>query len=180
MMKNFKSFPVGNICALACVFFFGSSAIAQTPKLSDAEIASVAVTANQIDVAYAAIAQEKSKDAAVLRFAKTMADDHNAIIAKAVKLVTQLKVTPKDNEVSQSLNAGAAKTKKMLHSRSGKAFDKAYIDNEVTYHKSVISAVEGLLIPQCKNPELKALLKSALPLLKTHLEHAEMVQMNYK
>ena len=27
----------------------------------------------------------------------------------------------------------------MLSSKSGKAFDKAYIDNEVSYHKAVIS-----------------------------------------
>lgn len=51
-----------------------------------------------------------------------------------------------------------------------------YIDNEVSYHKAVISAVEGVLIPETENSELKELLQSIVPALKTHLEHAEMVQ----
>jgi len=31
------------------------------------------------------------------------------------------------------------------------AFDKAYIDNEVAYHKAVIDALKRLLIPQPGN-----------------------------
>ncbi|WP_449440579.1 DUF4142 domain-containing protein [Pedobacter steynii] len=65
-------------------------------------------------------------------------------------------------------------------SKSGKAFDKAYIENEVAYHKAVIGAVEGLLIPSSKNAELKALLEKVVPALKVHLSHAEMVQMKFK
>jgi putative membrane protein len=33
-----------------------------------------------------------------------------------------------------------------------------------------------VLIPQSQNAELKALLEKVLPILKTHLEHAQMVQ----
>jgi putative membrane protein len=87
-----------------------------------------------------------------------------------------LKVTPKDNAVSQKLNADAEKTKKNLQSKTGAAFDKAYMDNEVAYHKAVISTVENVLIPQAQNAELKQLLQNVLPTLKAHLEHAEMVQ----
>ena len=72
--------------------------------------------------------------------------------------------------------AGSDKTKKMLNSKSAKEFDKAYIDNEVTYHQAVISTVEGVLIPQSSNQELKELLQNVVPALKTHLEHAQMVQ----
>lgn len=109
-----------------------------------------------------------------------MSTDHKAIIAQAVALVTKLKVTPKDNAVSKKLMADAEKTKKMLLSKSGKAFDKAYIDNEVSYHKAVISTVETVLIPAAKNAELKALLEKVVPTLKTHLGHAEMVQKHFK
>lgn len=155
-------------------------AIAQDVKLTDPEIASVAVTANQIDINYALIAKDKSKDKEILRFAETMATDHKAVIEQAVALVTKLKVTPKDNAVSKKLMADAEKTKKTLLLKSGKAFDKAYIDNEVAYHKAVISAVEDLLIPSSKNAELKALLTKVVPALKTHLAHAEMVQKTFK
>ncbi|NEU09551.1 DUF4142 domain-containing protein [Flavihumibacter sp. R14] len=148
----------------------------ENPKLSDAEVASVAVVANQIDIDYAAIAKKKSKNEEVLQFAATMASDHKAIIDKAVALVTKLNVTPQDNAVSKQLLSDAEKTRKKLNSLSGKAFDKAYIDNEVAYHKAVIGAVEGLLIPEAENVELKELLQNAVPAFKAHLKHAEMVQ----
>jgi len=152
------------------------SSFAQKQNLSDPEVASVAVVANQIDISYAAIAKEKSKNAEVLKFAETMTNDHKAVIAQASALVTKLNVTPKDNSLSQKLMAGAETTKKMLNGKSGKEFDKAYIDNEVSYHKAVISTVEAVLIPDTDNAELKELLTNVVPALKTHLAHAEMVQ----
>lgn len=148
----------------------------ENPKLSDAEVASVAIVANQIDINYGEIARKKSKNADILKFAETMISDHKAVISQAAALVKKLGVTPKDNAVSQKLLADAEKTKKTLGAKSGKAFDKAYMDNEVAYHKAVIAAVEGLLIPETENTELKALLENVVPALQTHLEHAIMVQ----
>ena len=150
------------------------------PHLTDPEIASVAVVANQNDIGYAEIAQKRSKNAEVLKFAQTMSNDHKAVIAQAVALVKKLNVTPKDNAVSKKMLAGAAKEKKALEAVSDKAFDKTYIDNEVAYHKAVISTVEGVLIPQAQNAELKQLLQKVVPALKTHLAHAQMVQSNLK
>ena len=144
--------------------------------LTDPEIASIAVTANQIDIDYAKIAMEKSKTKSVVDFAKTMAKDHQSVIDQAVALVTKLGVTPQDNPTTQSLLSGAAETKTMLNSKTGADFDKAYVDNEVAYHKAAIDIVENKLIPSSSNAELKALLQSALPLFKEHLSHAEMVQ----
>ena len=125
------------------------------------------------------IAQKKSKNADVLKFAETMAKDHQAVIDQAVALVTKLGVTPKDNATTKSFLEGAVKTKAMLNSKKGSAFDKAYIDNEVAYHKAAISEVENVLIPNATNSELKSLLESAVPLFKTHLAHAEMVQKEF-
>lgn len=174
-----KSVLVSGVVLLS---FIGiASAFAQNvPKLSDPEIASVAVVANQIDIDFAKLAIKKSKDAEVINFAKTMVADHQAIIDMAVALVTKLNVTPKDNAVSKQYLTNAEETKKMLQSKSAKSFNKAYVDNEVAYHKAVIGAVKTVLIPQAQNGELKALLEKALPILETHLHHAEMVQKKVK
>lgn len=176
-MKTSKLFNLWTASLIIGTTMFSMTAIAQNnPKLTDPEIASVAVTANQIDIDYAAIAKQKSTNADILEFAQTMANDHKAVIDQAVALVTKLHVTPKDNSVTQQLLTGEKTTKKMLESKSGEAFNKAYIDNEVAYHKDVISTVEGVLIPEAQNQELKQLLQNVLPTLKTHLQHAEMVQ----
>ena len=160
-----------------CVLFTSFCGFSQdAPQLTDAEIANVAVVANQIDVDYAKLAINESKSPEVREFAKTMINDHNAIIEQAVALVTKLGVVPKDNKVSESLLKQASETTKKLKAAKDHEFDKAYINNEVAYHKAVIGAVRDLLIPQSKNSELKALLETALPILETHLHHAEMAQ----
>ncbi|MGN6399729.1 MAG: DUF4142 domain-containing protein [Flavisolibacter sp.] len=179
-MKVFHSLAITAGVALSTVLFSTQASAQKTTKLSDAEIASVAVVANQIDIDAAELAQKKSKNADVLNFAKTMISDHQSVINQASALVKKLGVTPRNNALSKQLQSGAEKTKKALNAKSGTAFDKAYVDNEVAYHKAVIATVENVLIPQAQNGELKSLLQSVLPVLKTHLEHAEMMQKNLK
>ena len=145
-------------------------------KLTDPEIASVAVTADQIDIDYAQIAKKKSKNKAVLEFASTMEKDHGNVNKQAEALAKKLGVTPQDNPITQSLLSQAATTKDMLNSKSGSDFDTAYINNEVAYHKAAIGVVENTLIPDATNPQLKSLLESALPIFKGHLAHAEKIQ----
>lgn len=169
---TFKTLAVFSMVLLISVCGFAQD----TPKLNDAEIASVAVTANQIDIDYGKIAIDRSKNADVREFANTMINDHNAIIKMAVDLANKLGVVPQDNAVTQSLLDQSKETTKTLMALKGKAFDKAYIDNEVAYHKAVIDAVKGLLIPQAQNKELKELLQTAVPILDAHYDHAKMAQ----
>lgn len=179
-MKIIKSLTKAAICLVVSTGLLSLPASAQkSQKLTDPEIASVAVTANQIDIEYAKIAQKKSKNADVLKFAETMAKDHQSVIDQAVALVTKLGVTPKDNATTKAFLAGSVKTKAMLNSKKGNTFNKAYIDNEVAYHKAAIKEVETVLIPDATNGELKSLLQSAVPLFKAHLAHAEMVQKQF-
>lgn len=149
-------------------------------QLTDPEIASAAVTANQIDVNYGMIALKRSTNRQVREFAQTMVNDHKSIIAQAVALAKKLNVTPKDNPLTQQLLSGETTTSKMLNSKKGKTFDKAYIDNEVAYHTAVINAVKTILVPQANNQELKDLLIKVEPLLNEHLEHAKMLQSKFK
>src|SRR6476660_9785701 len=119
-MKNNKSLRTAiAIVSMSLSMFLTPAYSQENPKLSDAEVASVAVVANQIDINYGEIAKKKSKNADVLKFAETMINDHTAVIGQAAALVKKLGVTPKDNAVSQKLSADAEKTKKMLQSKSG-------------------------------------------------------------
>jgi len=175
-----KAVKLTNTWAIGILLYFALAAAPafaqESPKLSDPEVASVAVIANQIDIDHAKLAQKRSKNEDVRQFAQTMINDHEAVIKQATDLVQKLGVTPKENAVGKQLQADAAKTTKMLQSKSGAQFDRAYIDNEVTYHQAVISTVEDLLIPELENEELRDLLQSIVPALKTHLEHAQMLQ----
>lgn len=171
-----KKFIYGSIGCLT-LFFMSFGAYAQkTPDLSDPEVASAAVVANQSDISFAKVALERSSNSAVREFANTMVKDHSSVIKQAVALVTKLGVTPKDNAVSKSLKKQEGDAVKNLKSVSKKDFDKTYIDHEVAYHKAVINAVEKVLIPDSSNKQLKDLLQGVVPILKTHLAHAEKIQ----
>lgn len=56
------------------------------------------------------------------------------------------------------------------------AFDKAYIDHEVTYHESVIDALDKTLISSAHNAELKALLIKVRPAFIAHRDSARQIQ----
>ena len=151
-------------------------AAAPAGSLTDAQIASIVVTANQVDIDAGKAAAAKTTDPEVKKFAQLMVTDHTGVNKSATDLVTRLKVTPEDNETSQALKAGGAANLATLRPLSGEAFDKAYIDHEVAYHQQVLDAVDKTLIPNAKNAELKALLVKVRPAFAAHLEHARHLQ----
>ena len=148
-----------------------TGAAAADTKVTDPQIAHIAYTAGQIDVTAAEQALRKSKNPEVIEFAKTMERDHKAVNEQA--LVKKLNVAPEDNPVSKSLADGATKELAKLEALDGAAFDKAYVENEVAYHKAVNGALADLLIPSAQNAELKSLLETGLTLFKEHQMHAE-------
>ena len=99
---------------------------------------------------------------------------------KALALVKKLGVTPEDNDTSKALSKQAADKRAELAKLSGKDFDKAYIDNEVAYHKTVDSALQSTLIPDASNAELKDLLTTGLKIFQGHEQHAEHVAAEFK
>ena len=144
--------------------------------VNDAQIASIVVTANQVDIDAGKLAATQASNAEVKKFGQMMVTDHTGVNKQAVDLATKLKVTPEDNPTSKSLKSGGDENIKNLKGLKGAAFDKAYIDHEVAYHQSVLDAVDKTLIPGAKNEELKALLVKVRPAFVAHLEHAKKLQ----
>ncbi|HEY1606104.1 MAG TPA: DUF4142 domain-containing protein [Allosphingosinicella sp.] len=141
--------------------------------INDAQIAHIAYTAGQIDIAAGKQALARSHNKAVRAFAEEMVRDHGAVNVKALALVKKLHVTPQDNPTSQALSHGAAAKLAELGKLSGAAFDRAYVQNEVAYHKIVNGALRNALIPNASNGELKSLLQTGLTLFTEHQQHAE-------
>jgi putative membrane protein len=151
-------------------------AAAPAGSINDAQIASIVVTANQVDIDAGKAAAAKTANPEVKKFAQLMVTDHTGVNKSATELVTRLKVAPEDNDTSQALKAGGETNLSSLQALSGNAFDKAYVDHEVAYHQQVLDAVDQTLIPNAKNAELKALLVKVRPAFVAHLEHARHLQ----
>jgi putative membrane protein len=143
---------------------------------NDAQIAAIVVTANQVDIDAGKLAASKASSTQVKEFAQRMVTDHTGVNKSASELVTKLHVTPELNATSASLKKGGDVNMAALHKLSGTAFDRAYVDHEVTYHQAVLDAVDQTLIPSAQNAELKALLIKVRPAFVAHLEHAKQLQ----
>ena len=164
------------LCA-ASLTLAGTAAVwAQGGGPSDAQIAAIVVTANQVDVDAGKLAETKGHSSEVKSFGKRMVTDHTGVNKSAKELVTKLGVTPEPNATSESLKKGGDENLANLKKLSGAAFDKAYIDHEVAYHEAVLNAMDKTLIPSAQNAELKALLVKVRPAFEAHLSMAKEMQ----
>ncbi|ACP23596.1 putative exported protein (plasmid) [Sinorhizobium fredii NGR234] len=166
--------------AAAIVLLIGANGALGADKPTDPQIAHIAYTAGVLDIEAAKQAIATSKNKAVVEFAESMVRDHEAVNKQALDLVKKLNVTPEDNDTSKALSQAAETKRQELAKLSGAAFDKAYVENEVAYHKEVNGALETLLIPAAQNGELKSLLETGLKLFQGHQQHAEHVAMEMK
>src|SRR5215471_6682443 len=176
MLRPHREF-LPEIALLAMLLVAGPSASwAQNSGPTDPQIAAIVVTANQVDIDAGKLAKSRSKTKSVQDFARLMITDHTGVNKSATELVQKLHVTPEPNATSESLQKGGDANLAALKKLSGSAFDKAYIDHEVSYHESVLQALDKTLIPSAQNAELKALLVKVRPAFMAHLDMAKELQ----
>lgn len=163
-----KSFRV----TLAAALLLASGA-AYAAGPTDPQIAHIAYSAGNIDIAAGKQALAHSHNKAVRAFASEMVRDHTAVNVQALALVKKLHVTPQANPTSTALSKQASATLRRLSHLHGRSFDRAYATSEVAYHKTVNGALANTLIPSANNGELKSLLQTGLKLFREHQTHAE-------
>lgn len=169
------------LCGASALLMISSVSNAKdAARPNDAQIAHIAYTAGELDVKASKQALAKSHNKAVRSFAQTMVRDHSAVNDQALALVKKLGVTPQDNATSEALTKGAKEKQLELSKLSGKAFDRAYVQNEVAFHRTVNGALSTTLIPSAHNAELKSLLETGLTLFQEHQKHAEQLAKNLR
>jgi putative membrane protein len=159
----------------AAVADTGTGAPAAPAALTDANIVYILDNANKLDSSAGSIAATKGTAADVREFGKRMMRDHHALRKQGEDLAKKLNVTPAApaNDDSQ---ASYDKTMSMLNGAAkGKDFDKAYIDNEVTYHQAVLQTATSAMAA-AQNAELKNLIQKAAPAIQAHLDLAQSIQ----
>jgi putative membrane protein len=169
-----------NILAASVFALVSAPSFAQSAAPTDAQIAGIVVAANTVDIDAGKLAMSRSKNKEVQDFGKRMVADHTGVNKQASALVKKLNVTPEESDTSKSLKQDGATMMAKLRGLKGKEFDQAYVDNEVTYHQTVLDALDKTLIPNAKNEELKALLVKVRPAIAAHLDHAKQMQSSMK
>jgi putative membrane protein len=149
--------------------------MAPAAGLTDPNIVYILDNANKLDSAAGSIASTKGTNSEVRDYGKRMMRDHHSLRQQGQDLAQKLGVTPTPpaNDDSQ---AQYDKTMSMLNGAAkGKDFDKAYIDNEVTYHKAVLETATAAM-NAAQNAELKNLIQKAAPAIQAHLDMAQSIQ----
>src|ERR1051325_412049 len=116
---------------------WASGAMAQSAGPTDAQIAAIVVTANQVDIDAGKLAAKKAHDKEVKAFGRQMVTDHTGVNKQATQLVKKLGVKPEKSDTSRSLEQGGDDNLAALKKLKGAEFDRAYIDHEVEYHQAV-------------------------------------------
>src|SRR3954466_480356 len=169
-MKMLRS--VGFAATAAALFVASPASARAQAKLDDPTIVAIFDAANTWDMETSAIGEKKGTTKEVRDLAKMFVHDHKDVRQKGRDLAKKLGVTPTPPKDFAMAKDHAAAMKK-LEALSGKAFDKAYLENEVAFHKAVISAMTTTLLPALKNAEVKDLVTKVAPAFKAHQDAAQ-------
>jgi putative membrane protein len=152
-----------------------TGSMAASHPLSDANIVALLDEANKADSAAGAFALGQAADPGVKAFAKLMMGEHHALRVQGLTLAKKLKVTPEAPADDPVAKAGTSEMEALRAAGKGAAFDRAYIDQEVTIHKAVLDLADKAH-GDTQNAELKALIEKAKPVIQKHLDRAEELQ----
>lgn len=157
----------------------GSIAAGPSVPLTDENIFNVLDRANMLDSVSGAIATTKGTSSDVREYGQMMMRDHHALRQQGQALATKLGVTPAApaNDNSQR---ELDRTLTMLNGASkGRDFDKAYVDDQVTYHVNLLATATAAM-QTAQNPELKNFIQKAAPAVQAHLDRAQAIQRGMK
>jgi putative membrane protein len=140
--------------------------------VDDPTICAIFDAANTWDIETSDLAVKKGSTKEVRDLGAMFSRDHKAVRQQGRDLVKKLHVTPTPPK-DFALATDHAEAMKTLESTSGKAFDRAYLTHEVAYHKAVIDAINGTLLPATQNAELKDLEVKVGPAFQAHMLAAQ-------
>jgi len=144
----------------------GTIAVDQSTADFMVKVADVGMT----EVKLGGIAQDKSMNKRIKDFGEMMKRDHTNAGDELKSLARRKNVTLPDS-------VGSDHRKKIdnLEKKSGKDFDRAYIDAMVDGHQSTVNDFEKAS-NNTKDPDVKAWVDKTLPTLRMHLDSAKAIQ----
>ena len=142
---------------------------AGTVKLSamDKKFVTKAAQGGLAEVQLAQLAQQKSTDDNVKKFAQKMIDDHTPANDKLTQIATSKGDTPPTD-----LSAADQKMMSKLQGMDGKKFDSAYLKGQVKSHKDMLK----LFTDESKkgsDADLKAFADQTIPTVQSHITMAQ-------
>jgi len=110
------------------------------------------------------LAEQKSTDPKVKKFAEMMVKDHSAANEKLESLASSKQIS-----LPKSLDSSHEATKTKLEALSGDSFDKSYIESQLKDHEKTVILLKTE-ISSGQDADAKAFAQSVLPTVEHHLQ----------
>ena len=142
---------------------------------TDANVVDVLTVANQGEVDYSQIGVDKATNASVKQFAQTMVKDHSTMLDAVKSLASRLNVVPASNDKANDLKEENTKDINDLNAKTGKDFDKEFMEEQVDMHQETLDLLNDL-DGRTTNADLKAAIAEAKPKVQAHLDQAKAIK----
>jgi putative membrane protein len=160
--------PVILTFVAAAALAMAATELTAAPELDDPTIVAIFDAANTADIETGELAAERGQSAEVREFGAMLARDHKQVRQLGRDLAIKLGVTltPPKNDAGAKAHAKALES---LRAKAGAEFDRAFLPHEAAFHKAVIDAVQGTLLPAVRNEELRGLVVKVAPAFQAHM-----------
>lgn len=162
------------LLTIALTSAFSFAAHAQT--MNDHQIAEIIEEANDAEINAAKMAKDDATHKEVKDFAKHMIEEHKKNEKETKKIVKKNDIDPEDSQWSKALKETAKTNKDTLKKQKGTAFDKMYMEQQVSMHQQLLNDLDQKFIPSATKPEFKAHLQATREHVSKHLEQAKAIQ----
>lgn len=152
------------------------SAAMQEQQLGEGQIINIMMTVDKGEIAAAKEATKKKLSPEVDRYAKYLIEQHQRNLDNLTQLAKQLGLDTKESSISSTLKSHSKEELKALDKLQDNAFDKGFIDAMVKDHQEGLEVIDTKLLPQTKNPQLKAALEQFRQMVSDHLERGLSIQ----
>jgi putative membrane protein len=92
---------------------------------------------------------------------------------KDAQLMSGLGISARDNEISQQIQSASDRETSTLNSLSGIDFDRTYLDGQISYYRMVVDTMDRDLLPNARDPQVRASLQNARERANEHLREAQ-------
>jgi putative membrane protein len=174
ILQNRSLLRYGAMSTLALVLGLPlTAARSQTAsKLDDPTIIAIFDAANTYDMETGSLAVSKARSKDVREFAAMLVRDHRNARQQGRDLAKSLHVTPTPPK-NFALAESHVAAMRSLRGLKGRAFDRAFLKQEIEFHNAVIDAVTHTLLPAIQNAQLKDLVTKVAPAFVAHRDRAQ-------
>lgn len=164
----------------ACSFFSACSLVQRVMPgaMSDADVVGVLNTVNRSEIEAGQLARDRAASSEVRAYASQMVNEHQLKMHNTTQLARRIGVRPRTPALAQTLENTHREAMTQLRDKSGRDFDRTYLEYQIKMHQQSVNLVEDTA-GSVDHAELKRFLRETRPDLQKHLSAVLSIQRDY-